>query len=84
MHRQFGLISPIISLVGLYVLLSSLYQPRLILRRIVNGATTSRYEMPAMSNIADRYPELFLSTGILVVGALGIYTDIYKPQQSSV
>lgn len=78
MHRRFRLIGPILFPVGVHIILSTLYQPRYLVPLTFNGHTI--WTQPSE---ADNQPKLWIATGFLLVGVLGIYTDIYRPQQSA-
>ena len=81
MQRYFQLIGLMTFLLGLHLLLANLYQPRLLYTQVVAGVTTSAYLLPYLP---ERLPDIGFSFGVLLIGLLGIYTDIYKPQQDEI
>ena len=92
MQRGFQIIGLATFLLGLHLLLSNLYQPRLLSTEVINskticvlpsaycvkGATISEYLLP---DLAERLPDIAFSFGVLLIGVLGIYTDIYRLHQ---
>ncbi len=78
MQRYFQLIGLMTFLLGLHLLLANLYQPRLLDTQVVAGVTTSACLLPSLP---ERLPDIAFSFGVLLIGLLGIYTDIYKLQQ---
>lgn len=97
MQKCFQFIALITFLLGLFLVLSNVYQPHLLyteaiyrtnasecsvpyrpLSQRVEGATVPVYLLP---DLAERLPDIVFSLGVFLIGVLGIYTDIYRPQQ---
>ena len=93
MQKWFHLLGLMTFLLGLFLLLSNLFQPRLLYTEVMDKATVSASPLPypvagatvsayLLPDLAERLPDIGFSVGLLLIGVLGIYTDIYRPQLS--
>jgi len=78
LQKCYQLIGLVTSLVGLYLLLANIHKSQFLYTQVVHGATISAYFLPDLS---DRFLNIIFSFGVLLVGMLGIHTDIYRPQR---